>query len=357
MSLLLLVLGCKPVLPPELENPYSNPHPECGHSTHYFAQGIGTTPQDAIERSKKEISSQISSDIQSVFQKVSTTMLSYSEDGNQKQREVQANKVLMEQLKTSTSFGHAELMKTIIPPQEYNGQFYTLTCLNKQETVDVLLDEQSPKVNHWLKTVQKTLDGYKENPLDTSGFSTHYHKLVQDRPSILKELYQVRSILGKKSQYDLDMESAWLEVIDVAEEMMSKISIGLSAGSIDIEANERRLVQESIRKGFTENGLKVIDAVTCNNKTSHLAVVDIKANCKPPGTVGILCQPILNIELVSCEQEEAVTFNLSDKDISGQDFYSEDKAVHNALKKLDSHSFTEHFYGELQSVFPVYSTK
>ena len=86
---------------------------------------------------------------------------------------------------------------------------------------------------------------------------------------------------------------------------------------------------------------------------SHVAVVDVQANCGDPGTMGIICKPIIQISLESCSNHEKLTVSLSDKHFQGQDYYSAEKAVHNAYRKLDSISFGQTVSDGLSGSLPL----
>ena len=44
----ILILACGGSLPPELENPYANPHVECPAETHFSSRGIGEDQATSI---------------------------------------------------------------------------------------------------------------------------------------------------------------------------------------------------------------------------------------------------------------------------------------------------------------------
>ena len=350
-SILSLLSACGPTLPPELENPYQNPHPECNPDTHYMAKGVADSPQGSRAQGKREISEQIQAQLVSEtnilteFQELVTINNGVENTSSVSTEELQST------INIQTSFSHVELIKTIVPPQEYKGQFYSLSCLDRAEAGKVLVSEAKDDVDHFLKLGERALE--LADAGNVAGFSVQFAKAAKLRHNIVPDLYVIRSITGKQSSVERKFRNMWRDLDDRATDIRTGLAVGIQMKTEGIPDLEMQQIRTSIQRGFQDTGLKVLDAEACESSMSHVAVVDVQANCGAPGTMGIICKPILQVSLESCSNHEKLTVSLSDKQFQGQDYYSAEKAVHNAYRKLDSISFGQTVSNGLGGSLPL----
>jgi hypothetical protein len=352
--LFVLLISCGTKLPQELENPYQYPHTDCNPTTHFFSRGIGSSPRAAIDTAHRDVSEQIISQIQS-----QTHMLTEYEELVTVREGLQttnsrSKEYLLSEINTYTSFSHNELIRNLIPPMEYEGKYYMLACLNKEEAGKVLRADLQPKMDHFSSVYSKTLKQYDDGNL--SGFTTQYNQLRSLSSDIVPDLYIIRSVTGKVSRSEKKYRSQWNDVDDKANDIRSKTTIGITMNADDVDASTVQSIQDAIRKGFEGNGLNVVDSVDgCTDEISHLANITLQNNCNPPGSMGIICKPSLEIIITHCTTNEGITIGIRDKQLSGQDYYKEEKALSNALKKLDKMNVKQILNQEINGFFPLAS--
>ena len=188
--ILSLILACGTKLPPELENP-QHPPVQCPSNTHYWSKGVAETRTTSIDRAHRDISAQISSQLQSQTSTLNEYTNWVTNDGEKNSSSTQK---MISEIQTQTSFSHNELIRDVIPPLEHKGQFYTLSCLDKKEAGEVLTEEISADVEHFLNIAEKAISLHKKS--DISGFSTQYNKASKLRLKLVPKLYIIRSITG-----------------------------------------------------------------------------------------------------------------------------------------------------------------
>jgi len=349
--ILVFLFSCGASLPPALENPYQHPHIECDPQQHFWAKGIGDSPQSSINSAHREVSSQIISQIQSQT-KIITEYEELVVKSNGITNETSKSKeYLLSEINTKTTFEHNELIRNVIPPQAFNGQYYMLACLNKMETGKVLTTELAPKLDRFSSLYNKAIARQEDG--DLAGFSSLYNQAKELSNSIVPELYIIRSVTGKSSRLESIYRRQWSDVTDRATEIRSKITIGLNVQSDEEYDFDPQLIQDVLRKGIEQNGLRVVNAGECSNNISHLANIALDPNCSPPGTMGIICKPNLEVNLQHCSTDEMLTIGIRHKSFSGQDYYTEKKALRNAINKLLTLDIGELMNQELRNIFPI----
>jgi len=359
--LLLLLFSCGPKAPLELVNPYENPHPSCDPNTHFFAKGIGNTPDEAIANGKQGISSQIASDLKATTSQRSNTIRSSVTQGKYEERMVAYEKQLVSNIQSSTSFQYADLMKIVIPPQEIEQQMHTLLCLNRSEAAGVILHEIESDLKAFETIVANAMKiiGEPYTPVqkeNIAGFTTLFNKAMGLHKKLHTDLYTIQSLLGGLDPQQQAFDQQWIMIKNRAIEVVQATVIALSLHSLEVNPDEQLLVQEVIRSSMSDTGLRIIDGNVCNATTTHVANVELFDHCKTPQQtfgMGYMCTPILKIQVTECISNIPTTISLSDKKIKGQDYYTSEKALSTALKKLDGESFMDLFAQELGAVIPL----
>lgn len=351
-SLLLVLLGaCGPTLPKELENPYQYPHPQCNPASHFWGKGMADTPQASIDMAHMDIAKQISSQIESqsvLLNEYEKIVVGANADSK---TSTLSRNVLRNEIRTKSSFSHNELIVNLIPPQESKGTYHTLACLDRRKAGAVLEQELQGNFQHFVLLVGTAKEQYAKK--DIGGFAAQFHKASVLRTNIVADLYIIRSITATISVTEQDFTQMWRELDEMASTIRASLAIGTHVQEENLSTNHKQLVADAVRKSFSDVGVKTVDATECTPRTSHIANISLRSNCTGPGTMGYNCRPMLDVHLHNCSTQESVTVGLQDPHFSGQDYYNTDKAMQNAIEKLNTVSFRTVVQTELQTVFPL----
>ena len=349
--LAILFLACSGSLPPELENPYKNPHAGCPAETHYSSRGIGEDQTTSISDAHRGVAEQIVSQIQSQTNMLSEYQeLVVSKEGENK-AESSSKEYFQAKIQTKSEFSHNELIKDIIPPQKYKKEYYTLSCLDKAETGTVLEEDLKPNLDQFYSLAEQAKSEFEEG--DIAGFSTLYYKANELQKDIVPDLYIIRSVTGYPSRMDREFRSTWKELNDTATGIRSKMTIGLNLEAEDLPDSDRQALKDVFRSSFKAIGLKTLTAEACEEKISYYASLQVRPNCKYSETTKYFCKPIVDVRLHDCERDEEHEFDLSSKKFSGQDYYKEEEALKKAMRMIEKVNFQDELVTELQSVLPV----
>ena len=357
---LMIMMSCGPKLPLELSNPDQNPHPSCNPNTHIWATGIGETNTAAENNANRSISSQIQSSLQSTTKQTAQTFKTTTDNGQYSQKLIQYEKNLLSTIETTTAFDRNDLIESVISPQSYKDQFYTLRCLNKSKAGKVLSDELAPIMASFMKTAELALSFVDESadPKDHSyaKFTSQFANAVRLRKEILPKLYIIRSITGRPDATSATFENMWKQLVFKGKDIISQSTIALELSSVDLPEEEQLLIHEVIRSSLSKNGLRVIENNQCEKGITHVAETVVREHCKPPSQTfgaGHMCKPIVTVTVTECSSNFSSVISLSNKSIQGQDFYSKENALRFAVKRMEEIDFVDVFMAELSSVLPL----
>lgn len=349
--LAILLLACGKPLPPELENPYKNPHADCPAETHFSARGIGDDPKSSINDAHRGVAEQIISQIQSQTNMLSEYQELVVSKQGENQTEIASKEYFQAKIQTKSEFSHNELIRDVILPQKFKKEYYTFSCLDKAETGLILEQDLKPSIDQFYSLVDRAKIEYEEG--DIAGFSTLFYKVNELHKDIIPDLYIIRSVTGNPSRMDREFRRTWAEISSTATDIRSKMTIGLNLSAEGLDDADQQALRDSFRTSFKGIGLKTITASTCEEKVSYYASLQVRPNCKYSETTKYFCKPIIDVQLLDCEREEEHQFDLSSKKFSGQDYYKEEEALKKAMRMVEKVNFQEELVTELQAVLPV----
>ena len=357
--MLIYLLACGPKLPSALQNSIPN-LPNCNDKEYLYAKGIGSTPEASIESARKSISEQIVSNISSQ----SEMMTEYIAKARSFNGKVEDNTTEIEtfnsNVQINSSFAHMELIKTVIEPTQSNGQFYSLACLNKKETSQVISNKLEPKIKKFQTYTKQALQKYEGG--DIPSFSINYHKAMELRAEIASELYVIRSATNTRSFLEPSFRESWEKLEETADMIRNDIVIGIHLANT-IQFHE---ITEKTTKTFTEpnlfvrafskelenNALLVRSTDTCQVGLTHFITLHVETNCPPTlNPIGqVQCFVIYKANLKDCATDANLNITLEGKRLSGIHRYTSEEALRNAAHTKNLGPIMQE---EMRNYFPI----
>ncbi len=348
--MLAFFLSCA-TLSPYLAAPAQNPHPSCAPSTHYQGIGKGETPQESISDAHRQISEQISSSIQAERELIKTYTELQVSRGKELKSSSESSSKLRSLILTETHFEHNDLIRDVIAPISYKGTYHTLSCLNKKEATEVILEDLAPALGQ-LNNICAAAQNHASAG-DLEAFATSYQQINPLVGKVIPELYVVRSLNKEASNTEKELRGQLELIENHAAQLRASLSLGLFFDETDLKEADQQQILDALRHSMESLGLNTLDgAEGCGEALSHQVRLSAFSSCEK-GPVGHLCQPTLKLTITSCQSNNKSSIGIANKHFSGQDYHSANRALQKALSKADAALFIEDLHRGLASIVPL----
>jgi len=345
-------IACGPKVPPELIDPYTNPPAQCDKNSHFLAQGIGATPEKSILNGQDAVSQQISSEITSSTEMYDKYVTNISTTNGQEDWKQSALNEMESLVTVKSSFAHNELIDIVIPPIKYEGQFYSLACLNKAEAGMVLYNELKPKYESYMNTAKQAVDA--GNNKDVQRFSTLYTKMEKDKLNILAQFYIIYSITAKRSQEEQLFEEQWMKADKMALDLLQNVKVGVALEAKGLTTEQTKLLNSEFNKVLNNLKVPTVSKTTCTQDVSHvITITDVISNCKESSLAGMTCSPVIAATVSDCRNNSQNQISFEGGKFRGNTNKSEEETFISAISKMNNTEVLTVFYEELSTLFPV----
>jgi|GEM_PF-6175116 len=357
--MVLFFLACSPKIPAILQDNATIIHPNCNEKDYFFARGLGSTREQSIQNGRVQIAEQIRSKINSQTE----MMMEYINETRSVKGVLEENsnelESFRETVKVQSSFDHAELIKTIVNPIEYNGVYRSLSCLDKSQTAQVIGDEIQPLVMQFIHLTKQAKKHHERG--DTTSFSSQYNKALPLLKKISPKLYIIQSVSGTASPLEMEFRKSMDILERTADTIRNDIKIGLYfVGDVrflelstdkEMILSSPQLLVEAFRKGLQRNALNVRTAKICDADLTHSISLNIEANCLNYHPFGWAeCSLIYNAIIQDCKTKGKFELSIADDKITGVDRNSREKSIHKAAESKHINLVMQR---ELRNYFPI----
>ena len=171
-------------VPKQYLDPWSHPPPECPKETHIWGRGIGETQQEAREKARADVLRNINSTIETEATRVSVVL--------QKNKRDSAQTSLNVKIIEKSSFGYGQQIKDLGKVYKKGRQYYALSCLNKQETAQVIWKDAQNILAEFEAQHSVVQNALLEQ--NRPAFSRSYKQCIHSIEKALPLLIQIQSV-------------------------------------------------------------------------------------------------------------------------------------------------------------------
>jgi hypothetical protein len=299
-------------------------------------KGEGENIKQAIRQGKSEISRILSAQIDSIVEL----------KAQQNSKEI--IETVTENIKVSTQFQHAELIKTI--PQckacTDDGQCYAWLTLSRHAVAQRLESDIIEDVALLHKATQKL---QISTPILI--FSQAWYQSHAIRQSLRPILNQLK-VLGRMSPKLIQVEALMTRSAQMKAQRFEKLRILMHSPSINIQQPEvsnqiktqiKEVLGVQIQKALTHWHLKPWKEVACPTSTKEYDVLELKPNthisCQL-GLIGPQCKLDLSLAISLCNHSPTLSNHHSNKQWTAVHTHHVTRALQKLVKQLEQQDFS-----------------
>ena len=281
----------------------SNAHPEYPSSRYICALGVANggvdEAQNAEDRAKQGVVTQINSSIESEISRISTVDISRS---GSRQR-VSSNQSAMNTMSQTGSYDHGELIR-IVESHDSRTDYRAYACLNRSEAAQVELDENNSRLIRHHEAYGVATAAFEST--NVAAFTAAFSEAKQAERGLVGPLSTVRVLLGGVSPAEAQLRREHSELIQHSSELRSNIRVNVSPAD-----QGERLGAEGVRQSLARLGFQasVSSAVSCPSGAGSFSLaVGFEDGCPSRrSSMGQwICAPRLQLELRDCTSNQSV---------------------------------------------------
>ena len=322
-----LILGCQPKLSLHLQDPYTNPHPDCSPSESILSVGFA---KESSQMSRQNAHAQIAAQIQSQIQ---TTVKRRNETIRQAGDEESYVSLVQESVVESV-FSYNHLIQDVGPSEQVADGYYSLSCLNTSTLETEVLREMEGKRTAFGQLFESTLTEHS-----MIAFSSKRKRLWKMYNAMQPHLLVLRSLRNQKTPLEIDLWSQIQRVEDRAQTFRQQENIVLTGSVSNGYIEELQALMQA-------QGLTVHLQPTCGEYSYQISIYAQQTPTKGP-MGGDLHEIKISAEIQDCRSEQQ--WNVVLGTFSG--YHSNDPVASSeaAWSKATSEGLPE----KIRSMFPV----